>query len=92
MKHLKAVLAVCAMVIAGTAIAAGGQNQETHREASPILSPGEDPCVYTLPEGINLEDCQESEAAEFSGQTVYFCSALESDDGFVIICEDDDSS
>lgn len=71
-------LLVCAATFA---IAEGDKNWK----AGPVLSSDDSHCVYTLPEGIDISDCVEARAQspDQSGQTIFFCYALRSDDGLL---------
>ena len=77
------VLAAIVMVGVVSARADGDRN----RNASPILPPGENECVYTIPEGIDLDDCTRIESPDHS-QVVFFCDGLEG--SVTVICDNDD--
>ena len=77
------VLAV--FVVSGIALARA--DGDRNRNASPILPPGENACVYTVPEGIDLEDCTRVESPDHS-QVVFFCDGLEGD--ITVICQEDE--
>ena len=78
--------------IAFAAIIAAGVLQaradgDRNRNASPILPPGENECVYTIPQGIDLDDCALVESPDHS-QVVFFCDGLEG--SVTVICDNDD--
>ena len=77
------ILAAIIMVGVVSARADGDRN----RNASPILPPGENECVYTIPEGIDLDDCTRIESPDHS-QVVFFCDGLEG--SVTVICDNDD--
>ena len=68
MKYLILMIVLCGAM---SAYASGDKN----RKASPILAPGDAPCVYMVPPGIELtEDCTEL-SVDQQGNSIYTCPA-----------------
>ena len=58
------------------------------RANSQILEPGDAPCVYLVPPGIDLtEDCEQLTAPDQSGRAVFSCPS-EPD---IVICVEEES-
>ena len=67
------------LLMAAFVVDAGG---DKNRTASPILSPGDAACVYTVPDNIDLDQCDEVPAPEQSGISVWFC-----DEVLTVLCD-----
>ena len=78
-------IVLAAIVMAG--VVSARADGDRNRNASPILPPGENECVYTIPEGIDLDDCTRIESPDHS-QVVFFCDGLEG--SVTVICDNDD--
>ena len=57
---------------------------DKNRKASPILPTGENDCIYTVPEGIDVSNCTRIDSPDHS-QVIYFCDGLGS---ITVICSD----
>ena len=68
------------------AVSSAKADGDRNRMASPILPPGENTCVYTIPDGIDLDDCIRVESPDHS-QVVFFCDGLDGD--VTVICNED---
>lgn len=79
---MKKILAVFTLLMAtaGFVYASGGQV----RFGNPVLD--DDGCVLSIPEGIDVDACEEIIAPEQSGVQVYFCDGLEIT--ATLVCED----
>ena len=77
-------IVLAAIVMAG--VVSARADGDRNRNASPILPPGENECVYTIPEGIDLDDCARVESPDHS-QVVFFCDGLEG--SVTVICAND---
>ena len=75
---IKTILGILLLCIAMAAGAGGDKN----RTASPILSPGDAACVYTIPDNIDLAQCDEVPAPDHSGVSVWFC-----DETLTVLCD-----
>lgn len=82
MKNFIVMLLVLFMAGAAGTVMAGGDKV---RANSQILEPGDAPCVYLVPPGIELtEDCTVI-GADQSGNTVFSCPS----DPDIILCTDE---
>ncbi len=79
MKKLIAVLFL-SLMITGMAAASGGKV----RFGNPVID--QDGCVLSIPEGIDVESCEEIEAPDQAGVNVYFCDGVEIT--ATLVCED----
>ena len=71
--------------VAGVVTASG----DKVRAKSQILEPGDAPCIYVVPPGIELtEDCTQLTAPDQSGQAVFSCP---SDPDIVFCVAEDDN-
>ena len=86
MWHVNLIMAVLMVVLVLSAVDANAEGDK-NRRASPILPPGENTCIYTVPEGIDLEGCTMVESPDHS-QVVFFCDGLEGD--ITVICDGED--
>ena len=79
---MKKVIAVFTLLMAtaGFVYASGGQV----RFGNPVID--QDGCVLSIPEGIDIEDCQLIPAPDQSGVAVYFCDGIELT--ATLVCED----
>ena len=77
-KTMKTILGIILMCIVMAASAGGDKN----RTASPILSPGDAACVYTIPDNIDLNQCESVPAPDQSGVSVWFC-----DEVLTVLCD-----
>ena len=78
MKKLIAIFVVV-FLACSTAFAGGDKN----RKASPVISPGDEACIYEPPVGIETkdEDCELQEGTSTSGYEVFLCT-----EELVVLC------